>query len=152
MKFYIGQNQGRRYEAELESLNVNYKRKEVALAMNCYEIDEDGNKKVGEAIRDYRRLLIANNTTAVDPTTGDYLEALAPDENGQFPSNIALIGASVYPAGAIGEFDYFMYIHDNVDIKVKDLELATIIKNKVRLMPDGLLPEEESEPEEIEEE
>lgn len=123
MKIYIGSNNGRHFEARLTSTCINDEQQNLIINLVCYEVTgQDGEKIVSETSKEYYRSLIADNTTKVDPATGDYV-----------PEGTE---------GAIGEWDYFNHISNNVPIKVTELKLSVINKNKARLMPDGLAIEE----------
>lgn len=123
MKIYIGKNNNRHYEARSLSICINDAAKNIIMNFVCYEVTaENGDRIVSETSKEYHRSLIADNSTKVNPATGDYV-----------PEGTE---------GAIGEWDYFSYISDNVPIKVTELKLNVINKNKHRLMPDGLSIEE----------
>lgn len=122
MKIYIGKNSNRRFECEIISTVINVKRENVALNLECYEVDEDGKEIVGETVKRYNRTLLADNSTNVD-MMGNYVDV--DDPNG------------------IGEWDYFDYIRNNVPVKVADLEMSIVHKLRNKLMPDGLEAEDE---------
>lgn len=143
MEFYIGQNNGRRYEGQLEALSLDFKNKRVVLALSCYEIDAEGKKIQSEISREYQRMLIADNATGVDPVSGDYVEPLTPDATGIFPEDAVHLCDKFYPAGAIGEYNFFNHIWQNVPVINEKLALSVLSKNRHRLMPDGLIPEPE---------
>lgn len=121
MKFYIGQNSGRHYEALLKTTVIDDENKRLSMHLECYQVTgPDGEKVESETKKSYPRKLQADNTVLVD-SNGDYL-----------------------PEGAtegIGEWDLFSNISANVSVKVDELKLNTLIKNRHRLMPDDLLPE-----------
>jgi hypothetical protein len=121
MKFYIGQNNGRHYEADLHATVINEREQSLTLHLECYEVMASGGQRIqSEVNKPYQRKLIADNSTLVDGQ-GNYL-----------------------PAGqteGIGEWDFFANISANVPVKVDDLKLSALIRNRAKLMPDGLLPE-----------
>ena len=117
--FYIGKSNGRHYECTVyEQATV---QGAVRLGIRCYQTDGAGNEIKSETVRDYYRTLVADNTTLVDPATGDYVPAGTP--------------------GAIGEWDFFLHIAKTVPAIFFDLITATLEKNRARLMPDDLIPE-----------
>ncbi|MCH5690060.1 hypothetical protein LWM68_41045 [Niabella sp. W65] len=123
--------------------------KRVVIALRCYEIDYEGNRIQGEVNKEYQRMLVADNQTGVDPATGDYVQPLpALVDGSSYPTDIVLLGGKMYPAGTIGEFDYFNNIQQHVPVIIEQLKIAVLTKNRNRLMPDGLLAEPEPETEE----
>lgn len=122
LKFYIGKNNGVHFEANVYHLGIGIGENTVALFIKCYEVTEEGGTPViGEFRKPYERKLIASNETFVNPQTGAYVPADT--------------------AGAMGEWDFFWHIAQNVPIKVFEFITATLVKNRNRLMPDGLLAE-----------
>lgn len=118
MKFYIGEKNGRHFECRLLKTTINDEAQELIMDFVCYEITEEGGEKINSEInKEYYRTFVANNLTKVNPATGDYV----PDDT----------------EGAVGEWDYFNYISQNLPIKVTELKQSIIDKNKHRLLPIG---------------
>ena len=111
----LGIKDGRNFEADLFLTIINERDKKLELHLNCYRVDAEGKEVKNEYTHPYYRTLIATNETWVNPATGDYVEE----------------GTE----GAMGEWDYFSYISANVAIKVDELKLSVINKNKARLLP-----------------
>lgn len=139
MKYYIGKNGGRRFEARKKSLLIDYVNQRTALTLICYEIDENGNRVDGENVKDYRRVIVVDNTYAVDCYTGERLEPL--DEPDSYQS--IEIGGRLYSNVAIGAWDYFINVIQSTPVIIEYWEQQLIQKNRHMLMPEGLLAEEE---------
>lgn len=147
MTFYIGKMSNRKFEARKKSLFVDYEKEKVVLALECYEIDEEGNRISLESTKSYDRYLIADNTTAVDPVTGEYLTPIEPNEEGEYPFGYKEINGKFYAAEAVGEWDFFNNIRQNIPVIIEQLEQQVLAKNRARLMPDGVQPDPEDEQE-----
>lgn len=135
LKFYIGSSNGRHFEANIKSLVVDIANKNVVLSTECYEVDsaEPGRQKlISEVNASYGRNLIANNSTLVHPETGQYWESIE-----EKPEDI----------DPVGEWDFFWFIANNVEVKIAPFIIQTLSNNRERLMPNGFtldVPEEES--------
>lgn len=122
LKFYIGDFNNRHFEAQVKNLIIDLANKNVILVTECYEVTEqDGPRIVNEFTSSYGRNLIANNSTLVHPTTGAYWnETPEKDKEGIEP---------------IGEWDFFWFVANNVQITVVPFILQTLNKNRQRLLP-----------------
>lgn len=89
--------------------NIEVKAVVVFWIVQHYSVLPDGNKGLylGDVIPDYMRPNIADNNTMCDINTG---EPIALDENGQYPETV----------NYTGQFDFFMYIGENIPIKVNE--------------------------------
>jgi hypothetical protein len=122
VKFYIGESNGRHFEASVQNLVISISGKNVTLACECYEVTGiNGERVVNEISQSYRRMLIANNSTLVHPQTGEYWDGLTDDEKGTLEP--------------VGEWDFFWFVANNVDVKVVPFILNTLDNNRARLMP-----------------
>lgn len=121
MKFYIGKNNNRHYEADLYATVINEREQTLTLHLDCYEVTGVGGAKVlSETNKAYARKLIADNSTLVDAEGNN----LPPGET-----------------EGVGEWDFFANVSANVPVVVDALKQSVLVKNRARLMPDGLLPE-----------
>lgn len=125
LNFYIGKHGGVHYGCTVYDLHM--VAGSIRLAIRCYQSDMSGNQITGEAMGEYFRMLTADNSTLVNPGTGDYVTPQQPD--------------MTIPTGSIGEWDFFLHIAKSVPSIFFDLITATLIKNRNRLMPDGLIAE-----------
>lgn len=111
----LGIKDGRTFKAEVLYTQIMYKHKRLEILFRIFRADENGEEVQNEFTKSWEKAFIANNETFVNSATGEYVEASTD--------------------GAIGEWDYFMYIHDNVSLVVKNLILSTVQKNIDRLLP-----------------
>jgi hypothetical protein len=125
LKFYIGEINERHFEATVQNLVIGITSQIVTLSCQCYEVTgEDGERVYNEITQPYIRMLIANNSTLVHPQTGTYWNDLSDAEKG-----------NVEP---IGEWDFFWFIANNVDVRLVPFVLQTLAKNRERLLPEGV--------------
>lgn len=121
LKFYIGQSNGRHFEANVDNIIIDLKNENAILVNRGYEVDEQGNKVVTGVNAEYGRNLIANNSTLVHPTTGAYWNDIPEDER---------------PEGLepIGEWDFFWNMFKEI---LTPMVNTTLSKNRSRIAPDG---------------
>jgi hypothetical protein len=97
-------------KAQLFTMTYNQASKYVALNWRVTYYSDSSGKYGSElainGITGYNKETIADNNTKVNPSTG---AVVLPDSTG------------VYPAGSVGQYDFFYSIAENVDIKVHDL-------------------------------
>jgi len=96
-------------KAIFECLIYNQRSKTVTTQWGIYPTTAEGQIITSAMFRTATKELIADESTMVNPATGDYVVA---DADGN------------YPEGSITEYAYFVYVAENVPVKVHELILA----------------------------
>lgn len=114
----VGQKYGYTVKMKFRCLISNHLTKTLSIQWNIYFVDEEDNEVNTHIIRSFSMEQIADNATFVNPLTGEFLEQ--PVDFDQ--------------TNAIGEYDFYWQLVNNVDTQLPQLILAAGERFKIKVL------------------
>lgn len=114
----VGQKYGYTVKMKFRCLISNHLTKTLSIQWNVYFVDEEDNEVNTHIIRSFSMEQIADNATFVNPLTGEFLEQPIDFEQ----------------VDAMGEYDFYWQLVNNVDTQLPQLILAAGERFKVKVL------------------